>query len=182
MRTLGIALLLAWITVGGDLLMLPNRQLDMEVAVTGQMLEEMKNSPLLEIPEVEKQIDSSKRIVADPSARRIVLWVKWITLFLLVMLGLWTAYAVFRQDFAAVAFMLTGALLFLGRQALFHRTRYELLLNGTNPIPWYMDNGYYQFAFSVIWYDYVLPVFFLVVIVFSCIHFARKWSRDSQPI
>lgn len=179
MQTLGIALLIAWITVGGDLLPLPPTQLDIEVAVTGQMLEELKASPLLEIPEVKKQIDSSKRMVADPSARRIGLWTKWSMLFVLVMFGLWTAYAVIRRHNEAMTLMLIGALLFLGKPAIFDPGFYERMLEGTERIPWFLENGYFQYAVSFVWYTWILPVFFLFLTVFSSLHLVRNRPRIS---
>jgi hypothetical protein len=96
MRRLGIALFIAWITVGLELLMFPETQLELEEAATKQLLPELQNSPLVEIPEFKNTIDSSKRLVVNPASRRLGLWVKWSALFLLVMLGLWSAYAFIR--------------------------------------------------------------------------------------
>jgi hypothetical protein len=182
MRTLGIALFIAWMTVGCDLLWLPHKELEAELALIQQSLVELEDSPILKIPEVKSQVDYSNHLVVDPSARRIVIWAKWSALFLLVMFGLWSAYAVFRRHSDAMTLMLTGALLFLGREAIFHRASYDLLLQDANPISWYLENVYYQFAISSVWYHRILPVFFLLVAVFSCIHLVRKRPQTSALV
>ena len=174
MRTLGIALFIAWMTVGCDLLWLPHKELEAEQAVTQQSLVELDDSPILKVPDVKSRVDYSKHFLVDPSTRRIVIWAKWSALFLLVMFGIWSAYAVIRRHSGAMALVLTCALLFLAREAIFHRASYDLLLQGANPISWYLENVYYQFAISSVWYHRILPVFFLLVTVFSCIHFVRK--------
>jgi hypothetical protein len=182
MRTLGIALLVAWLTVGLDLLMFPETQLEAEIAATKHMLPELKDSPLVEIPEFKKTIDSSERLIINPSVRRIVIWAEWSILFLLVMFGLWSAHAVFRRHSDAMTLMLTGALVFLGKEAIFSGGAYKRLFEGTNEISVSLENGYYQFAVSFAWYHRILPVFFLLVTVLSCMHFVRKRPGRSQAM
>jgi len=182
MRSLAIALFVAWITVGLELFLLPSTLLEMEVTASREMLESMKTSPLADIPETQQYIDFAKQLVADPSVRRITLWVMWSALFLLVAFGLWTAYATIRRRNYAMALVVIGSLLFLARQAIFRRTAYELLLDDFSPILWWLKNGYYQFAISSIWYDYVLPLCFLMLTVVGLIYLGRKWLRSAQPI
>jgi hypothetical protein len=79
-----------------------------------------------------------------------------------------------------MALVLTGALLFLGREAIFYRGLYKRLLEGTNEISVALEHGYYQFAASFAWYHRVLPVFFFSVAVFGCLHVIRSKPRTSQ--
>ncbi len=162
MRTIGIALFLAWIT------------LEMTLSAINQMRPELEDSPILGIPEVKKQNDRWKKTVANPTPLRIALWTKWSALFLLVTFGLWTAYAVIGRHHHAMTLMLIGALLFLGRRAIFNPESYERMFTGVERIPWYLENGYYQYAVSFVWYIWILPLFFLFLTVFSCLHLVRK--------
>lgn len=180
MRTLGIAVLIIWSTIGLDLFMFPDTELELEVKITKQLLGELEDSPLLAIPDIKSRVDKSKRLLHDPTTRRIVIWIKWSALLFLIMLGMWSAYAIIRQRSNAMILALTSALLFLGREAIFHRESYALLHHDTNIISWYLDNGYYLSAISSLWYHRFLPAFFLLLTMSSCIYLARERLRKSQ--
>ena len=140
------------------------------------MLGELEDSPILTIPGVKNQVDKSNHLVLDPTIRRVVIWVKWSTLFLLVLFGVWSGYTVIRRRSNAMALELIGALLFLGREAIFYRESYDFLFQDMNRISWYLDNGYNQFAISYIWNHRILPAYFILLAMFSCIYLARERS------
>lgn len=182
MRTIAVGLWIAWTTIALDMTLLPPTQLAWELEVTEKTLNDLKGSDpkFLEIPEVKEQIAYFERMLADPSTRSFSLWLRWIGLLLLVGLGLFAGYATFRQRPYAVALILTSSLLFLLRQAVFNRAVYELLLDGSNPIPWLLKNGHFQMAFSSIWFDFVLGIFFVFLTIFALIHIVRARFREKS--
>jgi hypothetical protein len=158
MRSLGIALCVAWLSVGFDLLWLPPSQLKAEISVSKDFIESMQTSPLKDTPEMKQWIEHSKRLLTNPSRRAIVIWVAWTALLFIVVYGLWTAYAIFRNRSSAFGYVLIGCFIFLGRQAI-------------------LNAGYYEIAFSIIWHHYVLGIFFFSLATLSLLRLFRKMRR-----
>ena len=181
MRTLGIAILIAWLSVGLDLLWLPSGRLDFELAVSKDFLEGMKDSPLRELPDFQQASDNARRLIADPSRREIGIWVMWSALLLLVGFGFWTAHAVFHRRPNARMLVFFGSFLFVGRQAVFHRAVYDHLFDDHNPVLWSLKTGNYNFAFSIVWYHYVLAIFFLLLALFTSIQLVHRSVEDLRP-
>jgi hypothetical protein len=177
MRRLGVTLLVAWLSVGLDLLWLPSGRLEFELAVSKDFLEDMRNSPLQNSPDFQEASDYARRLVSDASHRETVIWVTWSALLLLVGFGLWTAYAVFHRHASALTFVLLGSLLFLGRQAVFYRAAYAHLFDDKNPVIRLLNTENYKFAFFIIWYHYVLVIIFFSLALFALIHLAQRSAR-----
>ena len=114
MRSLGIALCAAWLSVGFDLLWLPPSQLQSEISLSRDYIESMQTSPLKDTPEMQQGVEQSKRLLANQSRRGIVLWVAWTALLVVVVYGVWSAYAVFRHGSSAFGHVLIGCFLFIG--------------------------------------------------------------------
>jgi hypothetical protein len=55
-----------------------------------------------------------------------------------------------------------------------------MLLQGASPIPYLIKKGHYEFLAWMIWWDYVLPLFFLSVVIFGLVHRIR--GRTPAPI
>jgi hypothetical protein len=156
MRSLGIALCVAWLSVGFDLLWLPPSQLQSEISLSRDFIESMQTSPLKDTAEMQQGVEQSNHLLTNQSRRAIVIWLAWIALLLIVVYGLWSAYAVFRNRSSAFGFVLIGCLLFLARQTFLHRAAYKMLFDGTDTFQRILNAGYYEIAFSIIWYHYVL--------------------------
>ena len=182
MRSLGVALYIAWISVGLDLQWLPPNRLQSEISFAKDFIESMKDSPLNDLPEMQQAVEQSTRLPRNQSRREITLWVAWSAFLLMVGYGLWTAYAIFRQRSYALGCVLVGCSLFLGRQAIFHRAAYELLLDGTDIFERILRSGNYQFAFSIIWHHYVVGIFFFFVAIFSSIQLFQRWIKKAQRV
>jgi len=180
MRSLGIALCIAWISVGFDLLWLPPSQLDAEISVSRDFIESMQTSPLKDSPAMQQGIEQSTRLLTNQSRRGMVLWVAWTALLVVVVYGLWSAYAVFRNGSSVFGYVLIGCFLFIGRQAIFHRAPYEMLFDGTNKFQRILDAGYYETAFSIIWHHYVLGIFFFSLATFSALRLFSKRPAKYQ--
>ncbi len=182
MRTLGIITLLAWLSVGTELLFTPPAELAFEIETTKQFLSNFEKSPLKGIPEFEDHVAWSQNLLADPSARSKILWIKWVSLTVLVALGCISAYALFRTLRYAHILLFLSALLFLARQAIFHPVAYDLLFQGMSPIPWLLQHGHYILAASGIWYNLFLPAFFIYLTIWSAYKLAYRiliWRKNS---
>jgi hypothetical protein len=141
----------------------------------------MKAEPgFLEIPEVADHIRQSEQLLADPSIHITIVWLKWTGLLCLVLFGFWGAYRLFRRWPNALLLVWIASLFFLLRQAIISYRAYELLFQGPNPIPYLLKKGHYEFAAWMLWWDYVLPLFFLSVVVFGLVHHIR--GRTSAPV
>jgi len=182
MRNLGIALAIAWMSVGLDLLWLPSSRLAFEISVAHDSVESMKDSPLKGEPEVARAIEQAEQLLTDQSNRAIILWLNWTALLLIVAYGLWTAYAVFRRRPNAYRWVFIGCLLFLCRQVLFHRVAYIMLLNGANQLQQILTGGHYRLALTIIWYHYVLGIFFFSLAMFSAFRLSSKRSNKAFVI
>ena len=182
MRALAVGLWIAWASIGIELSFLPPAELGLTLAIAENTLADLKKGDprSLEIPYVREQIVRSERLLADPSAQRTVIWARWVGLLVIVLLGLFAGYAVFRQRPYAAQLVLLTSILFLLRQAIFHNVSYRLLLDGESAIPWYLRNGHYQLAFSSIWFNYVLAIFFVSLTAFGLIHLIRTRHKNSQ--
>jgi hypothetical protein len=178
MRSLGIALCVAWMSVGLNLLWFPPRQLQSEILLSSDFIESMQTSPLKDTPEMHQGIEQAKRLLKNPSRRATVIWIAWTALLFLVVYGLWTAYAVFRNQSFAFGYVLIGCLLFLGRQVIFHRAAYEMLFDGIDKFRQILNAGYYENAFSIIWHHYVLGIFFFSLTILSLFRLARMIGGD----
>jgi hypothetical protein len=180
MRSLGIALCVAWLSVGLALLWLPQSQLQAEISLSRDFVESMQTSPLQGIPEVQQGIEQSKRLLENPSRRAVVIWIAWTALFFIVVYGLWTAYAVFRNLPSAFSYVLIGCLLFLGRQVIFHRAAYEMLFDGTDRFNRILDASHYEIGLSIIWHHYVLGIFFFSLASLSLVRLVRMRTNKPQ--
>jgi hypothetical protein len=109
MRSLGIALCVAWLSVGFDLLWLPPSQLQSEISLSRDFIESMQTSPLKDTPEMQHWIEQLKRLLTNQSRRAIVIWVAWTALLFIVVYGQWTAYAVFRNRSSAFCCVLIAS-------------------------------------------------------------------------
>ena len=171
MRRLGTALCVAWLSVGFSLLWLPSSQLQVEMSISKDFIESMQTSPLKDTPEMQQGIEQSKRLLMNPSRRGVVIWVRWTALLFLVFYGLWTAYAVFRNQSFAFGYVLIRCFLFLGRELFFHRHAYKMLFDGK--LQNVLNAGYHEMALSIIWHHYVLGIFFFSLTIFSFFRLAR---------
>lgn len=182
MRSLSVALFVAWVVVATQLIILPPAMVERDLTTTREFLQNMKNAgpAFLEIPEVADQIRQSAQLLADPTVHTIVVWLKWIGLLLLVLFGFWGAYRLFRRRPKALLLAGISSLLFLFRQVILSYKAYELLFQGHNPILFLFKKGHYEFLAWMLWWDYVLPLFFLsVIIVGLVLHFR---GRTRAPI
>jgi uncharacterized membrane protein YozB (DUF420 family) len=177
MRSLGATLLVAWLSIGLHLLWPPSGRLEFELAVSKDFLEDMKNSPLRNSPEFQESSDYARRLVSDPSRREIVIWATWSALLLLVGFGLWTAHVAFHRHSRALMLVLFGSLLFVGRQAVFYRATYAHLFDDKNPVIRLLKSGNYKFAFSIIWYHYLLVILFFSLALYALIQLAQRRAR-----
>jgi hypothetical protein len=71
-------------------------------------------------------VELSKQLLTNQSKRGMVIWVAWLALLFMVTLGLWNAYAVFRQQYYVFGYVLIGCFLFLGRQAIFLGSSFKM--------------------------------------------------------
>ena len=181
MRSLSIALFIAWVAVATQLIFLPPGMVERDLTATREFLENMKKAEpaFLEIPEVADHIRQSEQLLADSTVHAIVVWLKWIGLLLLVLFGFWGAYRLFRRRPKALLLVGIASLLFLFRQVIFSYRAYELLFQGPNPIPFLFKKGHYEFLAWMLWWDYVLPLFFLSVIIVGLAHHFR--GRTPAP-
>jgi hypothetical protein len=178
MRSLGIALCIAWMSVGLELQWLPPSRLQSEMSFSKDFIESIKESPLADQPAMQQAVAQSKRLVGDQSTRGTSIWLAWSALLLMVGYGLWTAYAVFRQLSYALGFVLVGCLLFLIRETIFNRAAYALLVNGSEKFQQILNAGHYQLAFAIIWHNYVVGSFFLLVTIFTSIQMLRNEANS----
>jgi hypothetical protein len=139
----------------------------------------MKESPLKDIPEMRQSVAQSNRLLANPSRRSTVIWVAWMALLVMVAYGFWNAYAVFRRQSYAFHFALIGCFLFLARQAIFQRSVYEMLINGTGTLQRILEAGYYGVAFSIVWHNYVLGIFFFLLAAYSLLRVVKMRSHKT---
>jgi hypothetical protein len=182
MRNLSVALFIAWAAVSAQLIHLPPGVIERDFSATREFLENMKKAEpaFLAIPEVSDQIRQSEQLLANPTARTIVVWLAWFGLLLLVLFGFWGAYRLFRLRPKALLLVAIASLLFLFRQAIFSYRAYELLFQDPNSILYLLKKGHYEFVAWMLWWDYVLPLFFLAVVIFGLVHHIR--GRTPAPI
>ena len=176
MRSLSVALFIAWAAVSAQLIHLPPGMIERDLSATREFLENMKKGEpaFLAIPEVADHIRQSEQLLADPTVHTIVVWLSWFGLLLLVLFGFWGAYWLFRRRRSALLLVAIASLLFLARQAVFSYVVYEGLLQGNSPIPYLVKKGEYEFVGWMIWWDYVLPLFFLSLVIVWLVHHIRN--------
>jgi hypothetical protein len=175
MRSLSVAIFIAWAAVATQLIFLPPGVVERDLAAAREFLGNMKKAEpsFLEIPDVADQIRQAEQLVADPTIHIIVVWLKWIGLLFLVLFGFWGAYWLFRRLPNALLLVAIASFLFLTRQAVFSYVVYELLLQGGSPIPYLLKKGEYEFVGWMIWWDYILPLFFLSLVFVWLVHHIR---------
>ena len=181
MRALAVALWVAWASIGIQLSFLPPEELGLTLKLTENFLKELKNGnpASLEVPYVQEEIARSERILADPTTQEIAIWLRWIGLLFIVGLGLVAGYTVFRRRPYAVQLVLISSVLFLLRQGIFYDAEYKNLLHGFSIIPFLFKEGQYRMAFSSLWFNYILGIFFVSLTAFGAMNLMRTRGRHS---
>ena len=176
MRSLSIALLAAWAAVATQLIYLPPEEVERDLVITKAFLENMKKAEpaFLQIPEVVGQIKDADELVADPTLYSIAIWLKWVGRLFLVLFGFWGAFSLFRGRSSARLLVVIASLLFLARQLIFSFTGYKMLFRGSSAIPYLLRTEKYEFASWIIWWEYVLPLFFLFSVIWLLLSYRTR--------
>jgi len=183
-RILSISVFIAWAAVATQLLFLPTVEIEANLKAMESLLDSMKTAEpgFLKIPQVADTVKDAQDDISDPTALSIIIWLRWTLLLLLVLAGFWSASLLLRPRRYAPVIVIIVSLLFLIRQIIISHTIYKMFFTGDNPIAGLWRLGKYSWVASMLWWDFILPMFFAFILVLMIMQLKRRISIDASRI